>query len=184
MSPVLILSRLCLKRRFQFFGISEMSSESTASTFFTVSASMMRRRPALPAFSHGTMTVMSLWRILIVRYRRTSPRISLSSSFIVAGADAAQPAGSCLQIAVHEVDLLQPAKALADVLRTDLTHAVDRLQLGVGGGEDLVEPAELAHDVLHHQLREPGDASQDAVAAGGDGIVERVDLAVVAERLG
>ena len=26
MSPVLILSRLCLKRRFQFFGISETSS--------------------------------------------------------------------------------------------------------------------------------------------------------------
>ena len=33
MSPVLILSRLCLKRRFQFFGISETSSRSTSSTF-------------------------------------------------------------------------------------------------------------------------------------------------------
>ena len=60
MSPVLILSRLCLKRRFQFFGISETSSESTERTFFTVSSSITRRRPALPAFSHGTMTVMSL----------------------------------------------------------------------------------------------------------------------------
>ena len=79
MSPVLILSRLCLKRRFQFFGISETSSGSTARTFFTVSSSMTRRRPALPAFSHGTMTVMSLWRILIVRYSRFSPRMSFSS---------------------------------------------------------------------------------------------------------
>src|SRR5215207_3557105 len=76
------------------------------------------------------------------------------------------PAVLGLQVAVHEVDLLQPAKALADVLRTDLPHAVDRLQLWIGGGEDLVQPAELAHDVLHHQLREPGDAAEDAVAAG------------------
>ena len=60
MSPVLILSRLCLKRRFQFLGISDTSSESTASTFLTVSSSMTRRSPALPAFSHGTITVMSL----------------------------------------------------------------------------------------------------------------------------
>ena len=61
MSPVLILSRLCLeKRRFQFLGISDTSSEGTASTFLTVSSSMTRRRPALPAFSHGTITVMSL----------------------------------------------------------------------------------------------------------------------------
>ena len=50
MSPVLILSRLCLKRRFQFFGISETSAASTASTFLTVSSSITRRRPALPAF--------------------------------------------------------------------------------------------------------------------------------------
>ena len=53
---------------------------------------------------------------------------------------------ACLQVTVHEVDLLQAAKALADVLRPDLPHAVDRLQLGVGGGKDLVQPAELAHD--------------------------------------
>src|SRR5687768_10243425 len=85
---------------------------------------------------------------------------------------------SCLQVAVHEVDLLKPAKALADVLRPYLSHALDRLQLGVGRGEDLVQPAELADDVLHHQLGKPGDAAQDAVAAGRDGIVEGVDLAV------
>ena len=40
--------------------VSEMSSARTARTFFTASSSMIRRRPALPAFSHGTMTVMSL----------------------------------------------------------------------------------------------------------------------------
>src|SRR5438552_17933787 len=65
MSPVLILSRLCLKRRFQFLGISDTSSRSTSRTFFTVSSSITRRRPASAAFSVGTLTVMSLWRILI-----------------------------------------------------------------------------------------------------------------------
>src|SRR5688500_7892365 len=34
-SPVLIFSRLCLNRRFQFFGISETSSVNTAMTFLT-----------------------------------------------------------------------------------------------------------------------------------------------------
>src|SRR6478752_8480140 len=92
--------------------------------------------------------------------------------------------GSGLQVAIHEVDLLQTAKALADVLRPDLTDAFDRLQLGVGRGQDLVEPAELANDVLHHQLREPGNPAEDAVATGRDGIVQGVDLAVVAEQLG
>src|SRR5512133_1938758 len=75
MSPVLILSRLCLNRRFQFLGISETSSSRTASTFLTVSSSMTRRSPARAAFSHGTITVMSLWRILMVRYSRSSPNI-------------------------------------------------------------------------------------------------------------
>src|SRR6185295_166435 len=94
------------------------------------------------------------------------------------------PAVLGLQVTVHEVDLLQPAKALADVLRTDLPHAVDRLQLRIGGGEDLVQPAELAHDVLHHQLRKPWNAAKNAIPAGGDGIVQGVDLAVVAQQLG
>src|SRR5581483_9003147 len=51
MSPVLILSRLCLNRRFQFFGISETSSRSTSRTLFTVSSSITRRRPARAAFA-------------------------------------------------------------------------------------------------------------------------------------
>ena len=53
MSPVLILSRLCLKRRFQFFGICVPSSRSTARTSSTVSSPMTLRRPADSAFSHG-----------------------------------------------------------------------------------------------------------------------------------
>src|SRR4051794_21068619 len=69
-----------------------------------------------------------------------------------------------LQVTIHEVDLLQPAKALADVLRTDLSNALDGLELRVRCGEDLVESAELADDVLHHEAREPRDAAEDAEA--------------------
>src|SRR2546421_8903056 len=79
MSPVLILSRLCLNRRFQFLGISEHSSCRTAWTFLSVSSSITRRSPASAAFSVGTMTVMSLCRILIVRYSRFSPKTSFCS---------------------------------------------------------------------------------------------------------
>src|SRR4028119_503654 len=53
MSPVLILSRLCLNRRFQVLGISETSSERTARTFLTVSSSVTRGRPGLPALSRA-----------------------------------------------------------------------------------------------------------------------------------
>src|SRR6478735_8918990 len=105
MSPVLILSRLCLKRRFQFLGISEMSSARTARTFLTASSSMIRRRPARPAFSHGTMSVLS----------------GMVSSLVGRGAPAGGVLG--LQVAIDEVDLLQPAQALADLFCSDLTHA-------------------------------------------------------------
>src|SRR5215212_7125076 len=107
------------------------------------------------------------------------------SSFIGVRPDAGRPtvSWSCLQVAIHDVDLLQAAKALADVLRADLPHALDRLQLRVGRGEDLVQPAELADDVLHHEPREARDAPQDPEAARLDGEVESVDLAVVAEQL-
>src|SRR6478752_5350458 len=153
MSPVLILSRLCLNRRFQFFGISETSSRSTSRTFLTVSSSITRRKPASAAFSVGTRTVMSLWRILIVRYSRRSPSISF--------VPAAQTDGpySSLQVPVHEVDLLQPAQALADVLRPDLADSLDRLQVGVGRGEQLIESAELADDLRHDHLGQARDAT-------------------------
>src|SRR5919202_5918906 len=102
------------------------------------------------------------------------------SSFIGSGCRTVR---SRLQVAVHQVDLLEAAKALADVLRPDLADSLDRLQLGVGGGEDLVEPAEVADDVADDELGQPRDAAEDAVAARGDGEIERVDLAVVPEDL-
>ena len=62
---------------------------------------------------------------------------------------------SRLQVTVHEVDLLN-RKALADVLRTDLPHAVDRLELGIARGQQLVETAEAAHDTRDDQLGSRG----------------------------
>src|SRR5215216_3632847 len=109
---------------------------------------------------HSASRVMS--RSSIASCSAAAVSVGMVSSFI--GASGCRTT-SCLQIAVHEVDLLEAAKALADVLRPDLAHALDRLQLRVGRGEDLIEPAELADDVLHHELREPGDAPQDPVAA-------------------
>src|SRR4030095_16738999 len=74
MSPVFILSRLCLKRRFQFFGIAVPPPVNAFVTFLTISSLITCRRPTASAFSHGTLTVMSLCRILIVRYSRFSPK--------------------------------------------------------------------------------------------------------------
>ena len=45
-------------------------------------------------------------------------------------------------------------------------------------------PPNSPHDPLDHQLRQARDAAEDAVAARRDGMVERVELAVVAEQLG
>src|SRR6188472_4754351 len=89
-----------------------------------------------------------------------------------------------LEIAVDEVDLLQPAQALTDVLGADLPHAFDGLELGVRGSEHLVEPAELLDDLLYDKLGQPRDAAEDPVAARRHRIVERVELAVVAEQFG
>ncbi len=60
MSPVFILSRLCLKRRFQFFGMSVLPPDSAFTTTSTISSSITQRRPTRSAFSVGTFTVMSL----------------------------------------------------------------------------------------------------------------------------
>src|SRR5438105_3672712 len=62
---------------------------------------------------------------------------------------------SSLQITVHEVGLLQPAQALANVLCPDLADALYRLQLSVRGGQQLVQTAELGDDVADHELRQP-----------------------------
>ena len=81
MSPVFILSRLCLKRRFQFFGISVPPLVRYLTTFFTASSSITLRKPDPLGVVRGTLTVMSLCRILIVRYSRVSPRTSRCSRF-------------------------------------------------------------------------------------------------------
>src|SRR5437763_12036755 len=81
MSPVFILSRLCLKRRFQFFGISVPPLVRYLTTFLTASSSITLRRPTSSAFSAGTFTVMSLCSIRIVRYSRFSPSTSRFSRF-------------------------------------------------------------------------------------------------------
>src|ERR1700730_6613868 len=103
---------------------------------------------------------------------RVASSSTISSSSIVWGMVSSlvggRPGGgldSRLQVTVHEVDLLQPAKALTDVLRTDLSDPLDRLELGVTGGQQLIETAELLDDLAHHQLGQPGDAPHDAVAA-------------------
>src|SRR5438874_372574 len=73
MSPVFILSRLCLKRRFQFFGMFVPLPVSAFSTLDTICSSITLRRPTRSALSLGTFTVMSSCRILMVRYSRFSP---------------------------------------------------------------------------------------------------------------
>jgi hypothetical protein len=65
-----------LKRRFQFFGICVPPPVSAFSTFETICSSITFRSPTRSALSAGTFTVMSLWRILIVRYSRFSPSTS------------------------------------------------------------------------------------------------------------
>src|SRR5215213_6711168 len=77
---------------------------------------------------------------------------------------------SGLQIPIHEVDLLQAAKALADVLRAQVAYPLDPFQLRVGGGKDLVQSVELAHDRLNHHLRKAWDSPEDAVAARRGGM--------------
>src|SRR5579875_3071017 len=105
----------------------------------------------------------------------------MMSSSSHAGGRVARELG--LQIAVDEVDLLLAAEALADVLGADLPHPLDRLQLAIGGGKQLLQPSELRDDPLDHHLRQTRDAAQNPDSAGGDRIVEAVELAVIAEQL-
>src|SRR5262245_13119434 len=94
------------------------------------------------------------------------------------------PAGpSALQVAVDWVDLLKPAQALADVLRSPGPDALDGFEVIVARGEHLLQATELLDDPLHNQLGEARNSSQDAVAAGRYGEVECRHLAVVAEQL-
>src|ERR1700744_1614732 len=95
---------------------------------------------------------------------RTASRSSIVVSSVTASGMVASFVGSRpwrrdsgLQIAVHEVDLLQATKALADVLRAYLPPSLDPLQLRVVGREKLLEAAELPHDLAHDQLRQARD---------------------------
>src|SRR3954471_3126854 len=81
MSPVFILSRLCLKRRFQFLGICVPPPVRAFNTLLTICSSITLRRPTASAFSVGTFTVISLWRILIVMYSRFCPSTVRDSFF-------------------------------------------------------------------------------------------------------
>src|SRR5918999_3726751 len=100
------------------------------------------------------------------------------------GARGAPLTHSGLQVPIHEVDLLEAAKSLADVLRAHVADPVHGFELWIGCGENLVQPLELPHDRLNHELGQTRDASQDAVAARRGGVVESVQLPVVAEQLG
>src|SRR5271165_5873317 len=79
------------------------------------------------------------------------------SSFVSADRWAAHD--SSLYVAIHQVDLLQPSQALADVLGPDLPHSLDRLERGVRGGQQLFQAAELAHYLGDDELGQSGDAA-------------------------
>src|SRR3954467_9020082 len=100
----------------------------------------------------------------------------MMSSLFGRGAPADGSLG--LQVAIDEVDLLQPAQALADLFCSDLAHALDAFQLRVGRRQQLVQPTELFHDVRDDQLGQSWDSPEDPVAAGRHRIVESVELAV------
>src|SRR2546426_12372988 len=76
MSPVFILSRLCLNRRFQFFGISVPPLVRYLTTFLTASSSITLRRPTSSAFSAGAFTVLSLCSVRVGRDSRFFPSTS------------------------------------------------------------------------------------------------------------
>src|SRR6266498_2613217 len=88
-----------------------------------------------------------------------------------------------LQVAVHEIDLLKPPQALANLLRADLADALDALELTAGRGEHHVEGTELPDHVVDDGLGQAGDPAENPVAARRYREVERVELAVVPEQL-
>src|ERR1700748_609643 len=81
MAPVFILSRLCLNRRFQFFGISVPPEVRYLTTFLTASSSITLRRPTRSALSAGTLHVVSFVLIFFVGCSRFLPRPSYFSRF-------------------------------------------------------------------------------------------------------
>ena len=152
MSPVLILSRLCLKRRFQFFGISDTSSESTREDLLdrllVDDAAQARLAGVLTRDHDGHVVVEDLDRevlahlaedvLLLLLDDLAGPMMGIDdvvadlevdaldlardlevldlldravsgmvSSFDQGRSGCRTVMASCLQVAVHEVDLLQ-----------------------------------------------------------------------------
>src|SRR6185437_14999200 len=89
-----------------------------------------------------------------------------------------------VQVAVHEVLLLEPAQALADLAGAHSSDALDLFELGLGGPHERLEAVEVLDDVRDHDLRQTRDLREDAVAARRDRIVDRRDAARVAQHLG
>src|SRR4051812_21730932 len=89
-----------------------------------------------------------------------------------------------MQEPINEVDLLQAAESLTDLLRPGGIHAVDLFKVDVVGRHKSFEPVERAHQVRDGQLRKAGDATKRAVAAGAHALVKGVDLALETEQLG
>src|SRR5688500_14294382 len=104
----------------------------------------------------------------------------MSISFLRAAASG----GGRLWVTVDKVDLLKPAQALADVAGPALPDALDRGELGIGGGEDRIEVPEAVDDALRHQAGQPRNALERAVSARAHRELEGARLAVVAEQLG
>ena len=88
-----------------------------------------------------------------------------------------------MEVPFDEIVLLQAAQAFPDFAGPHGPHAVDRLEIPLGGPDDRVEAAEVADDPPDQRLRDPRDVGEDAVAARLDRVVERVDAPVVAEQL-
>src|SRR6185437_4046406 len=88
-----------------------------------------------------------------------------------------------LQVTIHEVVLLQPAKALADLTGTHRPDSLDGLELSLRGTHDRVEAPEVGHDPPDERLGHAWKMRQDPVPPRHDGLVERIDAALVAEHL-
>src|SRR5262249_2763918 len=88
-----------------------------------------------------------------------------------------------LEIAIHEVVLLQTAQALADLSGPHGPNTLHRLELTLRRPYDGVEAAEIGHDPADERLRHSREVREDPVAARHHGLIEWIDAAVVAQHL-
>jgi len=78
---------------------------------------------------------------------------------------------------------LEPAQALADLPRANRPDARDRLQIALRRPDDRLQVAEAGDDLPDEVLGQAGDVRQDPEAARRDRMVERVDVARIADQL-